>query len=258
MIFRLERGIPKKYQTSPSTQARHKAKLYAMLDWIYRFGFTSPSVIEILLGLDRSVVNRLLRKYTREELLEEVKTFACRDRRVFLLKPKAVRMLEELHQQNLKYTIKASSLNHKQLTHDLMAAAVVAEGINTGKYSFFITEREQTSEGLSKARRFDALAFEVESNELIAIEIEASNKFPSYRLDILKRTREAILKDKKICRVLYYSHKRRFLIDAERVHEKLFANTDNNLDKAFFKKRLKIVYNKEITHLLYSKFWHNI
>jgi DNA-binding MarR family transcriptional regulator len=170
MIYRHERGILKSYLTSSSTQAKHQAKLYSLLDWIYRFGFTSTSVIEALWGVERSVVNRLIRRYVRDEIISEVATFACRDRRLFLLKPKGIRLLEELHGEKLKYNQKPSTLNFKTITHDLMCAAIVASGIHEGKYKFFITEKEQVIEGFGKNRRFDALVFENDTAELVGIE----------------------------------------------------------------------------------------
>ncbi len=255
MIHRHERGILNRYLTSGSTQARHQAKLYSLLDWINRFGFTSTSVIEVLWGVDRSVVNRLIRRYVRDEVINEVSTFACRDRRVFLLKPKGVRLLEELHDEKIKYNHKPSALAFKTLTHDLMCAAVVASGVNQGKYKFFITEKEQASEGLGKNRRYDALVFENDTAELVGIEMEASNKTIPHRLDALRRIEKSIKIDCKVSRCLYFSHRRRFLVDAERVHQKLYDKPENELDEVFFKQHVKLVFNKEIISMLYHKFW---
>ncbi|WP_042149651.1 MULTISPECIES: helix-turn-helix domain-containing protein [unclassified Pseudoalteromonas] len=248
-----ERGILARYIQSPSTQARHQAKLYSLLDWIYRFGFTSPAVLELLWGVDRSVVNRLLRRYEREEVIAEVATFACRDKRVFLLRPKGVRMIEALHNQALKYTTKKSTLNFKTLTHDLMLQAIVALGVKEENYVFFITEKEQEKENLGKKRRFDAIVYD--GNELIGLEVEASAKTIPHRLDILKRYEQAVTIENRVSKILCFSHKRRFIMDAERVHNKLFDKGENGLDKQFFDQHVKYIYNKELISILYHKFW---
>jgi DNA-binding MarR family transcriptional regulator len=239
-----EKGILARYIQSTSTQARHQAKLFSLLDWVYRFGFTSPSVLEELWGVDRSVVNRLLRRYEREEVISEVATFACRDKRVFLIRPKGVRMLEALHNQDLKYTTKKSTLNFKTLTHDLMLQAVVARGVKEDRYTFFITEREQEKDSLGKKRRFDAIVFD--GNELIALEVEASAKMIPHRLDILRRYEQAITKEKRVSKILIISHKRRFVLDAERVHNKIFAKAENGLSKTFFDDHVKYVFNVSV------------
>ncbi|AOW76885.1 hypothetical protein A3Q34_08475 [Colwellia sp. PAMC 20917] len=253
MIQRNERGILERYIKSLSTQARHQAKLFSLLDWIYRFGFTSPSVIELLWAVDRSVVNRLLRRYEREGVIAEVATFACRDKRVFLLKPQGVRMLETLHNQDLKYSQKKSTLLFKTLTHDLMVQAVVAQGVKQGKYVFFITESEQEKENLGKKRRFDAIAFD--GSEMVGLEIEASSKTIPNRLDILKRYKYAISDEERVSKILIISHKRRFVLDAERIHNKIFIKPENNLNKAFFDKHVKYIYNQDLMLMLYHKFW---
>ncbi len=255
MIHRHERGILNRYLTSVSTQARHQAKLLSLLDWINRFGYTSTSVIEILWNVDRSVVNRLIRRYVRDDVINEVPTFACRDRRVFLLKPKGVRLLEELHDEQLTYSIKPSTLNFKIMTHDLMCSAIVALGVQENKYRFFVTEKEQAIEGMGKNRRFDALVFETDTAELVGIEMEASSKTIPHRLDALRRIEKSIRIDNKVSRCLYYSHRRRFLVDAERIHQKLYDKPENELDEVFFKQHVKLVFNKEIISMLYHKFW---
>lgn len=255
MVAQLEKGILQRYITSTSTQQRHQSKLLSLLDWIYRFQFTSTSVIEELWGLDRSTINRMLRRYLREELISELQTFCCRDKRIFFLKPAGLRLLEEFHIESLKYSAKPSSLNFKTTTHDLMLQAIIAKGCYENRYKFFITEREQTKEGLQKKRRFDAIVFEVESAQLVGIEIEASAKSIPRRLEQLRSTYRTIVDENRVTRVLYFSHKRRHLKDAERIHKKLFDKVENQLDEAWFKEHLKIVYSKEIMDLLYHKFW---
>ncbi|MDN3651492.1 helix-turn-helix domain-containing protein [Thalassotalea ponticola] len=260
MIYHQERGIPQKYQKSNSTQARHNAKQYSLLDWIYRFGFTSVSVIELLWDVDRSVVNRMVKRLVKDDVINEVATYATRDKRIFLLKPKAVRMLEELHNEQLKYNIKPSTINPKSVTHDLITQAIVAIGIQQEKYAFFITEREQEKDSKGKKRRVDAICYQVSdddnnSGEVIAIEVECSSKTIIHRLDLLRRYKRAIESGENFNKVLVFSHRRRFVKDAERVNTKLIDKPENELDREFFSQSIKYIYSKELISILYNKFW---
>ncbi|MFY8300514.1 hypothetical protein AAEU28_17245 [Pseudoalteromonas sp. SS15] len=253
MISVYERGILARYITTTSTKARHQAKLLSLLDWIQRWGYTSPAVLQALWGLDKSVINRMVRRYVREELIAEVPVYSCRDKRVFILKPEGLRTIESFHQAEFKYNTKPSSFPIKTLTHDLMVQYLVAKGCCEGNYRFFINEAEQGKDGTGKKRRLDAIVYNC--GELQGIEVECSSKTIPYRLDIIRRYRSAIVEEQKVSKILMFSHKRRYLRDAERIHDKLFADVDNNLDRSFYEAHLKFVFSRQITAELYESFW---
>lgn len=254
-VARFERGILKRYIQSTSTKDRHKAKLLSLLDWIWRWGFTSTAVMEELWQLDRSTINRMVRRYITQGVIADVPTFSCRDKRLFLLKPEGLRVLQTYHGETLNYSVKPSTLNFKTITHDLMCQAIVAKGCAEGRYQFYVTESEQAKEYLKKTRRCDAIVFEIESGELVGIEVEASAKTIPHRKDCLIATRRMIVDENRFDRVLYYSHKRKHLKDAERVHKKLFDKPENGLDAEWFNAHLKLVYSREYIDMLYHKFW---
>ena len=200
MITVYERGILSRYGQSKSTQARHQAKLYCMLDWLLRWGYTSSSVLVALWGLERSVVNRMLRRYVNEGAVAEVPVYSCRDKRVFILKPAGLRLLEDFHQQRFKYGVKSSSFPKKELNHDLMVQYLVARGVKSGEYQFYINESEQSKDGTGRRRRLDAIVYNGE--ELIGLEIECSSKTIPYRLDIIRRYKTAIVEENKVNKIL--------------------------------------------------------
>jgi hypothetical protein len=129
----------------------------------------------------------------------------------------------------------------------------VALGVKEESYAFFITEKEQEKENLGKKRRFDAIVYD--GNELIGLEVEASAKTIPHRLDILKRYEQAITVENRVSKILCFSHKRRYVLDAERVHNKIFAKEENGLSKTFFDDHVKYVFNRELISMLYHKFW---
>lgn len=248
-----ERGILSIYLTSNSTKARHQAKLYCMLDWICRWGYTCPAVLTELWRLDKSVINRMVRRYIKEGVITEIPVYSCRDKRVFILKPAGIRLLEEFHQQEMNYRTKASDFPKKTLNHDLMVQYIVAKGCRSGQYKFFINESEQAKDGTGKKRRLDAIVFDGES--LLGLEVESSSKTIPYRLDIIRRYQTAIQEEKKVSKILMFSHKRKHLRDAERIHNKLFDEPKNKLDRVFFTEHIKYVYNRQLTAELYETFW---
>jgi fructose-specific phosphotransferase system component IIB len=256
-VARFERGILKRYILTTSTKDRHRAKLLSLLDWIWRWGFTSTAVLEELWQLDRSTINRMVRRYINEGMVAEVATFSCRDKRLFLLKPDGLRMLNSFHNENLNYSVKPSTLNFKTITHDLMCQALVAKGCAEERYQFYVTESEQAREYSKKTRRCDAIVFETESAELVGVEVEASAKSIPHRKECLIATQRMIKEECRFSRVLYYSHKRKHLKDAERVHKKIFDKPENGLDAQWFNTHLKIVYSREYIDMLYHKFWQH-
>tara|TARA_X000001388_G_C2221491_1_gene119415 strand:- start:69 stop:668 length:600 start_codon:yes stop_codon:yes gene_type:complete len=197
----------------------------------------------------------MIRRYIKEGMVTEVGTFSCRDKRLFLLKPEGLRVLKSYHGETLNYSVKPSTLNFKTITHDLMCQAIVAIGCAEGRYQFYVTESEQAKEYQKKTRRCDAIVFETETAELVGIEVEASAKTIPHRKDCLTAAKRMIEEENRFNRVLYYSHKRKHLKDAERVHQKLFDKPENGLDAEWFNAHLKLVYSREYIDMLYHRFW---
>ena len=86
--------------------------------------------------------------------------------------------------------------------------------------------------------------------------MEASSKTILHRRDCLHATQTMVEKE-VVDYVLYFSHKRRLLKDAERVHQKLAANQDNQLDETWIKQHIKLVYARDTIDDLYATFWQH-
>lgn len=255
MIPYFNRGIPKNYPKPKSTQDRAFIKKLSLFDWIARFGYTSPCVVTELWDVDVSVVNRALKNYTNEGYLTQVPVNCCRDKRVYLLKPKAVALINAYHLTNVKYNTKKSNLPLKVLNHDLMVQFYLSIQINSGKFGYFITEKEQEKDNVGIRRRVDAIAFDTTLGEMVAVEVEGSCKVIPHRIDILKKYQRAMLEEKLYTRVLFVSAKRRYVRDCERIHEKVFAKPGHGFNDIELRPRLKYIYNKEVMALLYHKIW---
>jgi hypothetical protein len=250
------RGIPKHYPKPKSTQDRAEIKKLSLFDWIARFSYTSASIVAEIWGVDSSVVNRALRRYVNEGYLTEVPITCCRDKRLFILKPKAVKYINNYHLTPIRYNTKRSNLPLKVINHELVVQLFLALNITSGKFFYFITEKEQEKDNKGKNRRVDAIVFDIELGEMIAIEVECSSKSIPHRVDLLKKYQKALIDDKLYTRVVFVSFKRRHLRDCERVNNKILTKDEG----VFFKTEqlsscLKYLYNKQIMAILYHKIW---
>ncbi len=250
------RGIPKHYPKPKSTQERGEIKKLSLFDWIARFSFTSTSIVAEIWGVDPSVVNRALRRYVNEGYLTEVPITCCRDKRLFILKPKAIKYINDYHLTPIKYNMKRSNLPLKTINHDLVVQLFLAINITSNKFFYFITEKEQEKDNKGKNRRVDAIVFDIELGEMIAIEVECSSKNIPHRVDLLKKYQKALFDDELYSRVVFVSFKRRHLRDCERVNNKILTKDEG----VFFKTEplsssLKYLYNKQVMSILYHKIW---
>lgn len=247
------RGIPANYPKPKNTHERAFYKKLILFDWTARFGFTSMSIVAELWGVDISVANRGVRMYIKEGYVTEIQTTSCRDKRVFILKPQALKFINEYHLTPVKYSTKKSNLPLKTLVHDLMVQYFLIINLNSGNFLFFYNEKEQCKGADGKTRRFDAVAFDMNNQKWIAIECEASIKFMKQRKKLLKQY-ELKLEQGEVDSILFFSHKRRNVRDCERLHEKIMKSDESHCNE-LLNSSLKYIYNKQITALIYSKFW---
>lgn len=250
------RGIPKHYPKPKSTQDRAEIKKLSLFDWIARFSYTSTCIVSEIWGVDSSVVNRALRRYVNEGYLTEVPITCCRDKRLFILKPKAVKYINDYHLTKVKYNTKKSNLPLKTINHDLVVQLFLAINITNDKFFYFITEKEQEKGNKGQNRRVDAIVFDIELGEMIAIEVECSSKNIPHRVALLKMYQKALIVDRLYSRVVFVSFKRRHLRDCERVNNKILNKNEGRVFKIEeINSCLKYLYNKQVMSVLYHKIW---
>ncbi|WP_394175931.1 hypothetical protein [Thalassotalea litorea] len=272
--------IPPEYNNP--TQIGHARKI-SVLYVIGRFGFSSKTVIQYLLGISREAINKLFRKLVIDGLINERKSFGSKDGAVYYLSAKGKRFIS--FETELEYHQKTDTSQHayKNEIHDLSVQICVinrllkynSESKNSGQYTAFITEQELRAAGygsfgeLRNERAVDSLIYfcdrHCESNSgWHSLEIEtanAKNKKAAnnyLRPEILEKyRRQLVAEDGLYSRVLFFSHRERFLRQiAARTDEIIKENALGYTDKDIEVLTASLKYVHSFCPTLYELFWN--
>lgn len=158
------------------------------LEWIYRFGWASPSTIEILVGTDRSgLANRLAKngKVAITKTDSGVTTKFVPGRFLTL-----TRMgLEDVERQReflLPYNLDPYRVNQSNLRHDEMAQRVTVQNLQKGNIKGYITEKELI-EKFAEGIKHPDVVWILPDGTRMSIEIELSAKWER-DLDVFVRS----------------------------------------------------------------------
>lgn len=160
-----------------SPRERGDEKMRLALDWIYRWGYSSPKVIELIGGAARSglsarLVKRGLLRSTRTESGGGLKGV-----------PDALLTLTELGQQEieriseklLQYDLDPYKINQLKLRHDILAQTATAKALSNSSIQDFRTERELAQRSQQGFKQPDVLWSM--SGLRVAVEIELTAKW---------------------------------------------------------------------------------
>ena len=160
-----------------SPRERGDEKMRLALDWIYRWGYSSPKVIELIGGAARSglsarLVKRGLLRSTRTESGGGLKGV-----------PDVILTLTELGQQEiervsnklLQYDQDPYRVNQLKLRHDTLAQTATAKALTNGSIQDFRTERELAQRSQQGVKQPDVLW--AMDNLRVAVEIELTAKW---------------------------------------------------------------------------------
>ena len=160
-----------------SPRERGDEKMRLALDWIYRWGYSSPKVIELIGGAARSglsarLVKRGLLRSTRTESGGGLKGV-----------PDVILTLTELGQQEiervsnklLQYDQDPYRVNQLKLRHDTLAQTATAKALTNGSIQDFRTERELAQRSQQGVKQPDVLW--AMDDLRVAVEIELTAKW---------------------------------------------------------------------------------
>ena len=179
---RLAAGRAKLAASGKTPRQRGKEKIRLALDWIYRWGYSSPTVIDILSGTARcgfpmKLVKHGLCTRTRTAssgMVEGVPNF------FLTLTDLGITEAERFRETLLDYEVDPYRVNQAQMRHDLLAQTATANLLMQGKIKDFRTERELS--GKKEADRKVPDVAWIEKNLTTAVEVELSAKW-SRKLD---------------------------------------------------------------------------
>ena len=163
-----------------STRQMGKERIYFALDWIYRWGWSSPSMIDMTTGATR---RGLSAKLVKAGLLIETKTAAGRiledvPSKIVTLSDDGLAHIEKQkeEQELMDYPLNPYKVNQSLLRHDLLAQRATIKNLQAGKIQSFRTPRELAAKSQAGVKQPDVLWF-TEEGRRIAVEVELSAKF---------------------------------------------------------------------------------
>ncbi|MBA6292843.1 hypothetical protein H4J58_13215 [Colwellia sp. MB3u-70] len=262
------RFITKKPKSNP-TQTGYARKIF-VLYVIGRFGFSSKIVCQYALQLPREAINKLFRKLMIDGLINERKSFGSKDGAVYYLSAKGKRYISFETEVVFHQKTDTSAHNSKTEIHDLSIQICVLDRLlNSTEYSAFVTEKELREMGygswgeLKKERSVDSLLCHADTRQWHAVEIETANSKNkktaqhSIREEILNKYVNQLESTSGLySRILFFSHRERFLRQIKSRTEEILAENKANYtieQQSLINTELK--YVNSFCPTLYQLFW---
>jgi len=163
-----------------TTRQLGRERIYFALDWVYRWGWSSPSVVDMTTGAAR---RGLCAKLVKAGLLIETKTAAGKiledlPSKIVTLSEEGLAYIEKHkeEQELMEYPLNPYRVNQSLLRHDLLAQRATIKNLLEGKIQSFKTPRELSDKSLKGVKQPDVLWVN-EAGRRIAAEVELSAKF---------------------------------------------------------------------------------
>jgi len=163
-----------------NTRQMGRERIYFALDWVYRWGWSSPSVVDMTTGASR---RGLCAKLVRAGLLTETKTAAGKiledlPSKVVTLSEEGLAYVEKYKedQELIDYQLNPYKVNQALLRHDLLSQKATLKNLLEGKIQEFRTPRELAAKSQASVKQPDVLWVN-EAGRRIAVEVELSAKF---------------------------------------------------------------------------------
>jgi hypothetical protein len=168
-----------------SSLERGKERTQKAVEWIYRWGWASPTTLEILVGCQRS---GLALRLIRNQLVVSTKTLSRRTEKflpgTFLTLTATGKHLAEVNRDNqMQYECRPERINQNHLLHDEMAQRATAERMAAGTIKDYLTEKEMQGRSMNCIKNPD-VAWIYPDGLKVSVEIELSPKWER-DLDVL-------------------------------------------------------------------------
>lgn len=161
-----------------SPQQRGQQKLHAALSWVYRWGWSSPTVLEQVGGAKRS---GLAARLVRAGLLTATRTeaggvLAGVPVTYLTLTAAGLQEVERLRTVLLPYSLDPSRVKQTQLRHDHLAQQLTISRLAGGQIVDFQTERELAVMSKAGVKQPDVV-WHLDDGLKMGIEVELSSKW---------------------------------------------------------------------------------
>jgi len=161
-----------------SSLERGKERTKQALEWIYRWGWASPTTLEMLVGAKRS---GLALRLVKNNLLVSNKTLSRRTEKflpgTFLtLTPTGKHLAEVDRDVQMPYECRPERINQNHLLHDEMAQRATAERMAAGTITDYKTEKEMQGRSMNCVKHPD-VGWTFPDGLRVSVEIELSPKW---------------------------------------------------------------------------------
>jgi hypothetical protein len=167
-----------------SPRARGEEKTLLALNWIYKWGWSSPQTLELVVGSTRSGIGaRLVKKKlltsTRTESGGSVKGIPVF---ILTLTPEGLDSVERHLEEIYEYELDPYRINQSNLRHYEFAQRATANALASGKIKGYLTEKETSQKSAFGIKQHDIIWINPQDKK-IGMEIELSAKWKR-KLDI--------------------------------------------------------------------------
>jgi len=161
-----------------SSLDKGKERTRKAVEWIYRWGWASPTTLEILVGTQRS---GLALRLIKNQLVVITKTLSRRTEKflpgTFLtLTPTGKHLAEVNREFQMPYECRPERINQNHLLHDEMAQRATAERLAAGTIADYMTEREMQGRSMNCVKNPD-VGWIYPDGLKVSVEIELSPKW---------------------------------------------------------------------------------
>jgi len=175
---RLREAQQKLREAGKSTRAAGKDRALQALIWIYRWGWSSPGLIDALGGAQR---RGLCKKLEEAGLVHSVKTKSGQilsdiPSKIVTLTAQGLGEVERKIEDMIDYTIDPYRVNQNTLRHDLSVQRATLKNLHSGVITGFSTPAELSAKSQPGVKQPDAI-WQQKDGRRIAIELELSAKF---------------------------------------------------------------------------------
>jgi hypothetical protein len=191
---RLAAGRAKLREQGITPRQRGRQKLRLALDWIYRWGYSSPSVLDTLSGAKRAGFPA---KLVKNNLCTRTKTqtggLASGIPNIYLtLTELGLAEAERFSKNLLNYNLDPYRVDQTKMRHDLIAQKATAQNLVSGVITDYKTERELAAKHESGIKEPDVVWIMPDGSKT-AVEIELTAKWERRLDDFILHTARSLL-----------------------------------------------------------------
>lgn len=155
-----------------SPRARGEEKKRIVLDWVYRWGYSSPAILDYLVSKSR---RGFCKKLVDHDLLIETPTIFFEPRKKITLSKTGIAIAEKYSNLILNYQSDPDRYSQQTMVHSLACQLITINSIKKKAIIGFKTEIELAAKSV-KGKKQPDIIWEIEGGELIAVEVELTSK----------------------------------------------------------------------------------